>query len=366
MPESDQMRVLIVDDEEHICRIISMMLEQEGYACDIARDAETALEKLRSDAYQLCICDIMMPGMSGVELLEAIQSMVPNPAVIMVTAVDNRDMATKTLQLGAYGYVIKPFDRNEILITVANALERRRLALLSRQYENELEAEVRERTQDVRNREEEVVLRLISALGYRDTETGAHARRLGLMAATVAERMGWDAESRGHIRLAAPMHDVGKIGVPDSILRKPGKLTEEEFEIIKQHTAIGADILSGSQIPLLQMGKDIALHHHEKWDGTGYLGGLSGEEIPGSARIAAIADVYDALVHDRVYRPALPEEDALTIIRAERGKHFDPNVLDCFLDVASEVRRIRAEIPDDRRDAVMAGSGERAEGGALP
>jgi len=274
---------------------------------------------------------------------------------IMLTAVDERETAVRALGLGAYGYILKPFEAEEVVINVLNALERRRLALLSRDYAHRLEREVRARTDDVREREEELVLRLMSASEYRDDETGSHIRRIGLYCAELADKMGWEREKVDAIRLAGAMHDIGKIGVPDHVLQKPGKLTPEEFEIIKTHTRIGARILSGTDIPLLRMAAEIALSHHERWDGGGYPNGLAGPRIPLVARIAAIADVYDALISPRVYRPALPEEKALEIIRAERGKHFDPAVVDCFLECLPALRHIRevvtyvdaASPPDD-------------------
>jgi putative two-component system response regulator len=179
----------------------------------------------------------MMPGMSGIDLLTFIKDLFPEVAVILVTGVDDRKTAIMTLELGAYGYVIKPFDRNEILINVANALERRRLTLMSREYEQSLESEVREKTREIREREEEIVLRLISASGFRDDETGPIGD--GLCASVIAKDIGWNQESVSDIRLAAAMHDVGKIGIPDSILLKPGKLTPEEFEVMKKHTRSG-------------------------------------------------------------------------------------------------------------------------------
>ena len=218
--------------------------------------------------------------------------------------------------------------------------------MVSQQYEHRLEEEVRERTADVRRREEEIALRLVSASEYRDEETGAHVRRIGLYASVLAEALGWDTQTADDIRVAGPMHDIGKIGVSDSILLKPGKLTDAEFEDVKKHSEIGAGILDGSDVPLLRMAKDIALSHHEKWDASGYPQGLAGESIPGCARLVAIADVYDALVHNRVYRPAMPEEEAIDIMTKDRDTHFDSEMFDCFLDMLPQFRRIRKEVRD--------------------
>jgi putative two-component system response regulator len=347
MIEEQTAKILIVDDEPDIGRIISSWLSMAGYGCVTATTGEQALELLQSQSFQLVVSDIMMPGMSGIDLLTFIKDLFPEVAVILVTGVDDRKTAIMTLELGAYGYVIKPFDRNEILINVANALERRRLTLMSREYEQSLESEVREKTREIREREEEIVLRLISASGFRDDETGAHIRRIGLYASVIAKDIGWNQDSVSDIRLAAAMHDVGKIGIPDSILLKPGKLTSEEFEVMKKHTTIGAQLLGSSNIPLLHMAKEIALSHHEKWDGSGYPDGLVGEAIPDSGRIVALADVYDALVMDRVYRPAFPEPEALAMMTSNKGTYFDPRMFDRFMDLLPEIRRIRLEVQDE-------------------
>jgi len=358
--ETQRARILIVDDEPSIGDLLSRWLTVEGYGCAVAENGETAVTLLENDHFDLVVSDIMMPGMSGMDLLTVIKTLFADIAVVMVTAVDDRKTAIMALDLGAYGYVIKPFDRNEILINVANALERRRLFLLSREYENELETKVKQRTKEVREREEEIVLRLISAAGYRDHETGTHIRRIGLYAAIMAADLGWDARSVDLVRLAAPMHDLGKIGISDNILLKPGKLTSEEFDVMKNHTLIGARILDGSDIALLQMAKEIALSHHERWDGSGYPQGLVTDSIPQSARIVSVADVYDALVHDRVYRPALPEDEALAIMDQQKGKYFDPRVFDSFRYMLPELRRIREEIKEGDGPASNLGASRSA------
>jgi putative two-component system response regulator len=186
-------------------------------------------------------------------------------------------------------------------------------------------------------------------MGHRDDETGSHARRIGLYAATLAEDVGWKPEAVENIRLAAPMHDLGKIGIPDSVLQKPGPLTSDEFGLMQRHSEIGARILGGSGVPALKMAAQIAQSHHEKWDGSGYPAGLAGVAIPESARIVAIVDAYDALVHDRVYRPALTEEKAVLTMAEARGTHFDPGLLDRFIHLLPEMRRIREQVKEDRK-----------------
>ncbi len=344
--ENNTEKILVVDDEPFITELLCRWFTAEQFRCIAASSGDEALELLREDSFHLVVSDITMPGMSGIQLLETIRKLWPDTAVLMATAISDRQTAVEALQRGAYGYAVKPFDRNELLIDVANALERRRVTLLMREYEHCLEEKVRERTAQVRRREEQIIFRLVSASEHRDDETGAHIKRIGLYSAVMAKELGWDPQNVEDIRLAAPMHDVGKIGIPDRILQKPGRLTPDEFEIIKKHTEIGAKILDDPEVPLLRMGKEIALSHHEKWDGSGYPYGLAGEQIPESGRIVAVVDVYDALVYDRVYKPAFPEEKVLELLQAARGKHFDPRILDCFFALLPEIRRIREEIKD--------------------
>ena len=337
-------RVLIVDDEPYIRELIQRCLELEGYECNTAPHAEAALAELDADAYQLLVSDIHMPGMSGMELLATVRTRHPDLAVLMVTGVDDRKVGIQALRLGAFGYLIKPFDVNELAINAANALQRRQLTLLSQATQDRLEGEVRRRTTQIRRREEEIALRLVAAAEYRDPDTGAHVRRIGLYAATLAQLLRWPASRIDDLRVAAMMHDIGKIGVPDSILLKPGPLLPDEFEILKQHTVIGGRILERSDIPLLEMAREIALWHHERWEGGGYPGGFGGERIPESARIVAVCDVSDALVHDRVYRRALPEPQVLELMRGQRGRHFDPRMLDAFLGQLDAFRDIREQV----------------------
>jgi putative two-component system response regulator len=334
--------ILAVDDEIDLCRMVAILLKREGFHCDTAVNVDEALDLLEQNHYDLIVSDIMMPGKSGIDFLDIVSIRFPTTAMIMATAVDNRETAITTLEKGAFGYVIKPFERNELVINVINALERRRIVLEHDRYEKHLEHEVRDRTADIRTREEEIALRLISASGYRDEETGQHIKRIGLIGAVLAEKIGWEQERIDYMRIAGAMHDVGKIGIPDEILHKPGKLTAQEFEIIKTHTLIGGRILENSSIPLLEMAREIAIHHHEKWDGSGYPYGLSENVIPESAQIVALADVYDALCNDRVYRKAMPEQEVLAIMAAGKGAHFNPQLYEYFVELLPEIHRILA------------------------
>jgi HD-GYP domain-containing protein (c-di-GMP phosphodiesterase class II) len=212
--------------------------------------------------------------------------------------------------------------------------------------EETLERAVASRTAAIRQREEEIAMRLLAAAGTRDEETGSHVRRIGLFAAAVGQALGWNAERVADIRVAAPMHDIGKIGIPDAILLKPGKLTADEYRIMQQHTVIGAKMLGGSDIPLLVMSDEIALCHHERWDGSGYPKGKRGEEIPIAARIVAIVDVYDAMLHRRVYKAPIAETEVLRSMTAEGGSHFDPALLDVFISILPLIREIRAAVQE--------------------
>ncbi len=210
--------------------------------------------------------------------------------------------------------------------------------------QDRLEVEVRRRTHDIRQREEEIALRLVSAAESRDGDMGAHVRRIGLYSAAIARVLGWSEPMIDDLRMAAPMHDIGKLGIPDSILLSRGSLTEEQWIRLRTHTTIGASVLEGSDVPLLQMARMIALCHHEWWDGTGYPEGRAGLDIPEAARIVAVADVYDALVTKRTYKPALHEDDALAVMSAERGTHFDPEIFDAFMSALPRIRELRRSV----------------------
>ena len=343
-------RILVLDDESHIRGILARWLSGAGHECAQAASGEEARALLHDGSFDLLASDIMMPGMSGMELLSEVRQSRPDVAVLMVTAVDDRETATRALRMGAYGYLIKPFDEDEVLISVANALERRRLVLESKAYEQRLEETVREQTSEIRESREEIALRLIAAQEYRHDETGAHVRRMGLYAEALARAMNHTEESAELLRLAAPMHDVGKIGIPDAILLKPGDLSPDEWGTMKTHAEIGGRILEGTNVPMLQAAAQIAVAHHEKWDGSGYPEGLAGDDIPETARIVAVTDVYDALMANRVYRPALPEAEALDIMAKGRNQHFDPEILDRFMGILPGIRRIRSETRDREGD----------------
>ncbi len=339
--------IVVVDDEPDLSELLSRWLTAEGYSCDIANSGEEAVRLLEQKEYHLVISDIMLPGMSGIDLLTIVRTLFRDTAVIMITAVEGRETSVLALDLGAYGYVTKPIVKNEILMSTANALERRRLKSLRQEYERSLETKVEERTRQTRQREEEILLRLVSEVGQGHDETRSHMMRIGLYSAAIAKALGWSPEAVNDIQLAATIHDVGKIGIPDTILLKPGRLTHEEFELMKRHTTMGAEILDGSDVPLIRMAHEIALSHHEKWDGSGYPQGLAKDAIPESARIAGVVDAYDAMTNDRVYRSAFPEDEVLSMMRVGNGEYFDPRILACFLASLPEIGRIKEEVRDD-------------------
>jgi putative two-component system response regulator len=281
--------------------------------------------------------------------------------VVLVSGIEGVDVALGALELGAYGWVSKPFDANQVLIAVANALIRARLERRSREYEERLEDAVRDRTAELgdtieklerseaelRNVTQDTILALTRAIERRDIETANHIERVSLYATVLARRLGLPDDECELIRGASPMHDVGKVGIPDGILLKPGPVTAAEFNVIKQHVTLGHSILSRSEQPLLRLAADVAETHHERWDGGGYLHGLRGEEIPLAGRITAIADAFDALVSRRVYKPRVPVNDALAVIAEGRGNQFDPQLVDLFLECRGDVTEIVAAHPEN-------------------
>ena len=339
--------VLVVDDEDSVRNLIARWLTHEGYSCAQAGDAQSAWEHLQTHEVHLVTLDIRMAGPSGIDLLHRINEVYPDTAIIMMTAVEETQTAVEALTHGACAYLGKPVEREELIFHAHKALERRQVMVEKRNYTFQLEQRVREQTLAIRRAHEETIYRLVSASLWRDEETGTHIKRVGLLSEALARAAGWSATESETIRLAAPMHDVGKIGIPDAILCKPGKLSPAEFEIMKTHTIIGANMLAGSGVPMLRMAQEIALGHHERWDGEGYPGRRAGETVPESARIVAIVDVYDALTHDRVYRRALTEEEALDIIRRGGAGQFDPLLLSLFFANISDISRIAHENPDE-------------------
>ena len=345
-PNPASVTVLIVDDLDVIRLTLKTILRHAGYHVLEASTIKGGLELAAREPVQLVLCDIELPGESGLDLVRALQPRFPDLAVVMVSAMTDTAVALDALHLGAFGFVLKPFQPRDIIVQVDAALRRQMLELAFRDREKLLEEKVREATLQVRQSREEIALRLVAASEHRDRETGQHVRRIGLYAAELARMIGWDREQVDCIRAAAPMHDIGKIGVPDAILQKPGPLTPEEWVEMRRHTEKGAQILEGSTVPFIQMGSRIAIGHHEKWDGSGYPKGARGEEIPLEARITALVDVFDALSCKRHYKESWGEAEVEAHIRKGRGLHFDPALCDLFLANLDAFREILRQNPD--------------------
>jgi len=342
----EDIRILVVDDQELARVALLRLLRKHGFQCLEAPNAFRTLELLDRETIDLVLCDIKMPGMDGISLVRTVAHRIPEIAFVMVSSMDDAEMAMACLREGAYGYVLKPFKNNDILIAVANALRRRMLELDYQDREATLARRVLSQTLEIRASREEIALRLISASEHRDNETGAHVRRIGLYAAAMGQMLGWDEARVDCIRSAAPMHDIGKVGVPDRVLQKGGPLTEEEWIIMKTHTTMGANILRDSNVPFIQMGARIAASHHEKWDGTGYPMGLAGEAIPVEARITCLVDVYDALINRRIYKRPWGEPEATAYLKEHSGRLFDPELVAVFFANYEAFRQIQLLHPD--------------------
>ncbi|HEU4400808.1 MAG TPA: HD domain-containing phosphohydrolase [Candidatus Polarisedimenticolia bacterium] len=343
----EPIHILVVDDEQAIRDVLTEGLNDTGYRCDTARDGSEALEKVKANGFQLVVSDIDMPQMDGVRLVQEIKKVRPDTEIIMLTGVVDVDVAVQAIRLGASDYLTKPFNLAEVRITVERALEKRRLVLENREYQRTLEARVLERTADLNRSYQTTLEALATALDTRDTETLGHSLRVAAYTVAVARRMGVSEPDLTDIYRGALLHDVGKIGVPDAILRKPGKLTPEEWVEMRKHPEIGYRILEG--IHFLEAARQVVLCHQERFDGTGYPRGLKGQEIPLGARVFSVVDTLDAMTSDRCYRKALPYETARAEIIRYSGTQFDPDVVAVFLEIPPEEwtgihQRVLAEV----------------------
>ena len=331
-------RILIIDDEPINVDLLRRLLERAGFSrlasTNDSREAVDLYTRFRPD---LILLDLHMPHRDGLEVMDELNQIAEASylPILMLTGDDTPEAKREALSRGAKDFLNKPFHSDEVLLRIGTLLETRFLYLQIQSQNQILEAKVRDRTRELEAAQIEIIERLARAAEFRDDNTGQHTERVGQMAALLARQIGLSDTQVSLIRRAAPLHDVGKIGIPDSVLLKLGKLTAAEFELVKTHTTIGARILSGSRFTILRLAEEIAFHHHERWDGNGY-NGISGSEIPLGGRIVAIADVFDALTQQRPYKPAWPVGDAIAEIDRQRGRQFDPALVDAFLRVIEQ------------------------------
>lgn len=342
--------ILIVDDQMTNIMLLESILKNAGYTQVHSTQDPTQVVALFKELTPDLIClDIRMPELNGFQIMGQLKIIQSNRylPILVLTSEEDRETRLRALESGAKDFLHKPFDKVEVLMRIRNLLEASLLNKAISQQKDSLEQIVKIRTQELRETQFEVVHRLAKAAEHRDNETGSHIVRLSHYAVILGRACGMTEEECDILFHATPMHDVGKLGIPDRILLKPGKLDEEEWEIMMQHTTIGAHLLSGSQSPVLQMGEIIALTHHEKWDGSGYPNRIAGEDIPLVGRICAIADVFDALSSRRCYKEPWPLEKTLAEIRSLSGKHFDPNLVKIFdelLPVILDIQRTHSDL----------------------
>ena len=335
VPDSlKSMCVFVVDDEAPNRLLLERILNEAGFDNLVSiGDPDQVIEMMTERTPDIVILDLHMPGRGGFSLLEEIRGHHPswNQIPILVFTADvNRETRQKALDMGANDFLAKPGDATEIALRVRNFLRTRQLYIELERHSLDLEAKVLERTADLSRATEDCLWRLARASEYRDDDTGEHTLRVGVLSAFIAGELGMSLDEVEMIRLAAPLHDIGKIGIPDNILLKRGTLNDDEMDVVQSHVKIGVGLLAGSSSKLMRLAATIAGTHHEKWDGNGYPNGVAGEDIPIVGRIVAVADVFDALTHDRPYKTAWSREEAIDEIIRLSGTHFDPRVADAF------------------------------------
>lgn len=346
-------RILIIDDEPANIRLLDRILSRAGYAMiESTTDPLAAVDLFETFLPDLVLLDLNMQPIDGFAILDAL---VPRTAregflpILILTADGAPETRQRALSSGAKDFLTKPFDPGEVVLRIRNLLETRSLHLRLRGQNAELEAGVELRTQELEEARVEILECLSRAAEYRDDATGEHTRRVADLSAALAREIGVPAQEAALIRRAATLHDIGKIGIPDEILLKPGRLTPAEFDVMKQHATIGGRILDGSRSPVLQLAREVALTHHERWDGTGYPARLKGTRIPLCGRIVAVADTFDALTHRRPYKAAWSRNAAIEEVERQRGRQFDPDLVDAFHAV------MRREAPVERAERAVFG-----------
>jgi putative two-component system response regulator len=357
----DKPVILVVDDQLQNVELLEAQLVPLGYEIIRAANGKDALTIITGNEIDLMLLDIMMPGMDGFEVIRRVRQgtktrLLP---IILVTALRETEDRIKGIEAGCDDFISKPVDKMELFARVRSLLKVKDYNDLMLNYRKELESEVTARTEQLKKALERIktasldtIYRLSVASEYKDEDTGAHIKRMSRYSVAVARRMGLDENTIETILYSAPMHDLGKIGIPDQILMKPAILDPAEWKIMKMHTVIGAKILQGSDAEFIKSGESIALSHHEKWDGSGYPNGVKGQEIPIAGRIVAIADVFDALTSKRPYKEPFTIEKSLAIVKEGRGTHFDPDVVDAFFDIQEEILNIKKQYNEDNQKSI--------------
>jgi len=342
--------ILVVDDEPFNVDILLDLLETDGFTNVTGiSDSVEAVQLYKENDFDLVLLDITMPKLDGFQVMKEFSNILKSiyPPVLVLTALKDRETRLKALRSGARDFLEKPFDDEEVACRVTNLLEMHLSQKLFEKYSNTLEKSVIERTRKIEKTQSEILACLAYAAEYRDMDTANHTIRVGWYSRIIAEKYGFRNDELDLILHAAPMHDIGKIGISDTILLKPGKLDKEEFETMKLHSEIGAEILSKSNSRIMKYAKIIALTHHEKWNGSGYPKGLAGHKIPIQGRIVAIADVFDALSMDRPYKKAWPMDKILKLISEESGEHFDPKIVEILIESLPAILEIREKYKDE-------------------
>ena len=342
-------KILIVDDQPANVTLIEKMLDIDGYINVISTTDPTQVESLYMEQNSdLILLDLNMPVMDGYQVLAKIREVDPDyPPIIVLTAQSDRESRIKALDLGARDFLAKPFDRVELMTRIRNMLEVRIMTTAMKNQNKILDGMVKERTKELNHTRLEVIRRLGRAAEYRDDMTGYHIIRMSRYSQLLALAAGMGEKEAEVLLNASPMHDIGKIGIPDNVLLKPGKLDLEEWKIMQTHVDIGVEILSGSNSALMDMAAEVAQNHHEKWDGSGYPCALTGENIPLTGRVVAVADVFDALTTERPYKKAWPIEEAVEFLKDQSGKHFDPRLVELFLEILPDILAVREQYSEE-------------------